>query len=347
MIASRQHTGLLQSAVEQATEAILMTEGAPLNEPGPRITYVNQAFTEMTGYEADEILGETPRILQGPATETWVLDTLRRRLDAGEPFEGEAINYRKDGTPFVNHWSISPVTNDNGVVTHWLSIQRDVSEKRELSKRLLEGREKERRRFAQEIHDEVGGRLTSLQMLVDRAQVTVRDGDCPAALFSQVEEQIQALSSVVRTRTGRFSSRVLRDFGLAEAVSTLAQECDGQENVTVDLHNDLDPNERLSPLLERIAFRVIRAALQRAAHRTDTHTAQVLLNKTTQRLRVHVIDQTEGGHLTSETDTSWNDLPRMKKRIEQLNGTLSVHSVPDAGTRLTVTLPRALVSLNR
>lgn len=347
MPSSRQHTELLESAVEQATDAILVTEGAPLTEPGPQITYVNRAFTEMTGYDAGEILGKTPQILQGPATETSVLDTLRRQLDAGEPFEGEAINYRKDGTPFVNHWTISPVTNDDDVITHWLSIQRDVTEKRERRKRLLEDREQERRRLAREMHDEVGGLLTSLQMLVDRTRMTVSDGDCPAPQFSQVEDQIETLSNVVRRLTGRFSSRVLTDFGLTEAVSRLARQRGGEENVTVNVHSELDPDERLSPLLERIAFRVIRAALQRAGQHGDTHTAHVLLNKTAQQLRVHIIDRPIGGHVSTDVDRGSKELPHMKKQIEQLNGTLSVDSAPDGGTHLTVTLPQMLVPLNR
>jgi two-component system cell cycle sensor histidine kinase/response regulator CckA len=101
---------LLNSAVIQAKESILITT-AGLNLPGPEIVFTNPAFTRMTGYSAEESLGKTPRFLQGPLTDRKVLDELRRKLEAGEEFKGETINYRKDGKPFDLEWQIAPVKN--------------------------------------------------------------------------------------------------------------------------------------------------------------------------------------------------------------------------------------------
>ncbi len=93
---AREELRLLASAVEQARECIMITD-ARLDLPGPRILFVNPAFTRMTGYTAAEAVGKTPRILQGPRTDRQVLDRLRRSLEKGEPFEGETVNCRKDG----------------------------------------------------------------------------------------------------------------------------------------------------------------------------------------------------------------------------------------------------------
>jgi len=60
---------VLSEAAQQAKEAVVITEAAPLDEPGPRIEHVNEAFEEMTGYAEEEVLGKTPRILQGPNTD--------------------------------------------------------------------------------------------------------------------------------------------------------------------------------------------------------------------------------------------------------------------------------------
>jgi len=90
---------LLGSAVEQSKESIVITD-AQLDLPGPRILFVNPAFTMMTGYAADEVLGKTPRILQGPRSDRVVLRKLRKALSSGESFRGEIINYRKNGTEF-------------------------------------------------------------------------------------------------------------------------------------------------------------------------------------------------------------------------------------------------------
>jgi PAS domain S-box-containing protein len=122
---------LLSSAVEQAKESILITD-AELDLPGPRILFVNPAFTRMTGYSAEEAMGKTPRILQGPRTDKTVLSRLRQNLDRGEGFEGEAINYRKDGTEFILEWQIAPIRNGSGKITHFVSIQRDITERKQM-----------------------------------------------------------------------------------------------------------------------------------------------------------------------------------------------------------------------
>jgi len=115
-----------RSAMETATSAILITDGC-LEHPGPRIVFVNRVFCELTGYPAEEVIGATPRILQGPATDRAVLDQLRAQLTRGEGFFGRIWNYRRDGTPFVMEWSIAPVRDDAGALNHYLSMQRDVT----------------------------------------------------------------------------------------------------------------------------------------------------------------------------------------------------------------------------
>ena len=129
---------LLSRAVDDAAESVVIT-GPEIDEPGPRIEYVNPAFEAMTGYTADEVIGKTPRILQGPRTDRAVLDVIRSHLKAGEPLtETTAINYRKDGTPFWAEWNLSPVRGPDGTIEHWVAVQRDVTEQRELRAALRE-----------------------------------------------------------------------------------------------------------------------------------------------------------------------------------------------------------------
>lgn len=123
---TRPDLGVLFAAVEASGEAILITS-AELDEPGPRIEYVNPAFTRMTGYAAREIVGRTPRFLQGSATERTVIDRMRAALRAGEGFQGEALNYRRDGSTYMVEWLITPVREADGSISRWISAQRDVT----------------------------------------------------------------------------------------------------------------------------------------------------------------------------------------------------------------------------
>lgn len=92
-----------------------------------RITFVNQGFTRLTGYSESELLGKSCAILQGPETDPSTSGALREALRDFRPFDGEILNYRKDGTSFWNALVISPVRDSSGKVTGFLGIQRDVT----------------------------------------------------------------------------------------------------------------------------------------------------------------------------------------------------------------------------
>ncbi len=154
---------LLESVAIHARDSIVITEAEPLDLPGPRILFCNNAFTEATGYSAEEVIGKTPRILQGPGTDPAARAQLRAAFAAWQPITIEMLNYRKDGGEFWVELSIVPVANEDGWFTHWISVQRDVTERRmaaELSARVrlaevenevLAGEIRERKRMEEEL----------------------------------------------------------------------------------------------------------------------------------------------------------------------------------------------------
>jgi sigma-54 dependent transcriptional regulator, acetoin dehydrogenase operon transcriptional activator AcoR len=129
LLEAEQQLKLLETAVAQAKEAVLITS-AELDPPGPQILFVNPAFSEMTGYSQEEVLRKTPRILQGPKSNRAMLQQLRETLSRGETFSGETVNYRKDGTEYYVEWDITPIRTSSGEISHFLSIQRNVTARR-------------------------------------------------------------------------------------------------------------------------------------------------------------------------------------------------------------------------
>ncbi len=114
---------LLEASIAESFNGVLITETGP----GYPIVYANAAFSEMTGYAPDEILGRSPGILQGPKTDPEVIERLGRDIEAGRLFHGRAVNYRKDGSEFMMEWKIVPIRNAFDDVTHFLAIQKDAS----------------------------------------------------------------------------------------------------------------------------------------------------------------------------------------------------------------------------
>jgi PAS domain S-box-containing protein len=135
---------LLQSVVVNTNDAVVITEAEPIDSGGPRILYVNEAFTAITGYQPHEVLGRTPRILQGKKTDRTELDRIRIAISRWESVTVEVINYRKDGSEFWNEFSLVPVADHNGFYTHWIAVQRDTTRRKQLDEiRLALEREQE------------------------------------------------------------------------------------------------------------------------------------------------------------------------------------------------------------
>jgi PAS domain S-box-containing protein len=127
---------LLESVVVNANDAIVITEAEPIQSPGPRILYVNEAFTRMTGYTLQEVLGKTPRLLQGSKTNRETLTGIRTTLQQWQSDVFELVNYRKDGSEFWVELSIVPIADDTGWYTHWISVQRDITQRKEVEEML-------------------------------------------------------------------------------------------------------------------------------------------------------------------------------------------------------------------
>ncbi len=113
---------LLQVLAENSFDSVLITDGSAEG----KIIYANKAFKKLTGHDPSEIIGKTPRILQGPGTDPKVIERLSDALKSGRKFEGKAINYKKDGTPFIMYWRVLPIRVGKKI-TAWVAIQREGS----------------------------------------------------------------------------------------------------------------------------------------------------------------------------------------------------------------------------
>lgn len=140
---------LLESVITNANDAVLVTEAQSADGDGPNIVYVNEAFNKMTGYTVEEVIGKTPRILQGPKTNKKELSRIREALKRHETIEVEIVNYKKNGEEYWVNFTIVPVADKEGIITHFVAIQRDVTARRrqeEMAREKLELQVKERTR---------------------------------------------------------------------------------------------------------------------------------------------------------------------------------------------------------
>lgn len=114
--------------VEHARDVIVVTEAAPLDEPGPKIVYVNTAFTRLTGYTSQEVIGRSPRFLQpAGSVDLDTLHAIRSGLNSGDGFNGPILNVSKNGTLYWLDMHIFALCDETGKVTHFAAIERDIT----------------------------------------------------------------------------------------------------------------------------------------------------------------------------------------------------------------------------
>lgn len=125
-----QQLKIFESAIKNTGDAVVITSAQLPNSADVKIIFVNDAFVKMTGYTLEEIYGKSARILQGPLTNKEEINRLKNAIINWQPCEIETINYKKNGEPFWVNISIVPVANESGWFTHWIGIQKDVTERR-------------------------------------------------------------------------------------------------------------------------------------------------------------------------------------------------------------------------
>lgn len=120
---------LLEAVLDTIQDAVLVTLAEPIGAPGPVIVFVNESLLEQTGYELHQVLGRSPRLFQGPGTSPKATLAMRAALEQWEPATMQVLNYRRDGSPVWIELKLAPLADTSGWFTHWVSVQRDVSER--------------------------------------------------------------------------------------------------------------------------------------------------------------------------------------------------------------------------
>ncbi len=122
--------------IDSATEGVIVTRSAPIEGDGPEIVYANAAMEKISGYTPEELLGNTPRMLQCEETSVASRKLIRDHLVQALPLRCRILNQKKSGQHYWVELSIVPIRNEQGQVSHFASIQRDITSFKSLEETL-------------------------------------------------------------------------------------------------------------------------------------------------------------------------------------------------------------------
>ncbi len=157
---------LMESAVVNTNDAVVISVPSQQHR-ALTILYVNKAFEHITGYSAEEIVGKSPRFLHGPKTDSATVERIRGCMVRGERSHAELVHYRKDGSDVWLELDVAPAISEQGDITHWITILRDITDRRRAQDALLRARD--------ELEQRVLERTTELIDANSALQVEIRE----------------------------------------------------------------------------------------------------------------------------------------------------------------------------
>jgi len=183
----------LSQAVEQSPVTIVITDTSG------RIEFVNPKFTQLTGYSAEEALGQKTSVLRSEFSTQEKYQELWDTIGAGKVWEGEFLNKKKNGDIFAEHATISPIRNREGIVTHYLAIKEDITERRQLQAQLSQSQKMESvGRLAGGVAHDFNNMLSVILGCVQLAMLRVTEGEKLWQYLDQIWKAAQRSSEITR-----------------------------------------------------------------------------------------------------------------------------------------------------
>jgi PAS domain S-box-containing protein len=335
-----QRLQLLESVITNTSDMVIITEAEPIEGEGPKIIYVNDAFMSGTGYSKEDVIGKTPRLLQGPKTDKQELEKLKKALQNWQSCNITVLNYKKNGDEFWNNMSISPVADANGWYTHWIAVERDITERvqrnADIIHAIIKTQEEERYEVGAELHDNVCQILTSSKISFKMLESVVPDNK--RAIFNDGIETLNLTFKEIRNLSHRLAPAFFKDGSLEESLKSLVHTFNIEDKYNINLtFDDNFKSHTTSREFQLNIYRILQEQLRNILKYAKAKNILIAGITTANALVLTIMD--DGIGFNPKTIKSGIGLANMKRRVELFGGKLLIDSELGKGCTITVEIP--------
>ncbi|WP_394767120.1 PAS domain S-box protein [Ferruginibacter sp.] len=333
---------LLESVITNTNDTVVITQAATSGNDdilSAKIVYVNEAFTKMTGYTADDVIGKTPAMLQGIKSDKKEIKRFAEAIKRWEPVEMTIINYKKNGDEFWNNFSVNPVANEKGWYTHWIAIARDVTENirrdQEITKAIMNAQEQERSQIGAELHDNVNQILAGV--LLNLGMTKVKPISEQKEWVDTSMSNIHLAISEIRKLSHRLSPVSVDDNSLKETFTSLLKSINVNNQYKIKfIIKEVDELEIIGDIQLNL-YRILQEQLNNIMKYAKATVIEVSLRLQSNAIQLRIYDNGIG----FDTKHSKNGigLSNIKKRSQLFSGNFFLNSSPGNGCEIIVEIP--------
>lgn len=341
---------LFESAIQQTKDSVIITTAKP-DHPSAKIVFVNPAFTRMTGYTQEEVADRPSLILQGPSTENTEWIRLEGMHSQGKAYYGETVNTRKDGIRLNLEWQIAPIRNENGRITHFISTQRDITERkraedklrtyqeqlRSLASELSLTEESERRRLATALHDHIGQTLAITKIKFAALMDSLTSGESRKSL-EDIRSLLERTIAYTKSLTFELSPPILYELGFDATIEWLGEQIQDQYQIQVSVHND-GQIKSLRRDVSVLMFQAIRELFMNVIKHARAKSIHVSLQRIDSNIRITMEDDGIGFDPRSLEPLKSFGFFSIRERLNHFGGLMEIVAAPGKGTRVSLTAP--------
>lgn len=360
-----QRLRLMETVITHAKDAVMITDNDTSENPIPKIVFVNQAFSEMSGYCAEEVIGKSPVIFKGQNIDKKEYEKLISAIKNRQETTIETISYKRNKEEYWVSFSMIPVGTKDGEISHWISIQRDITEQKKQEKekehliRELTQNNKDLKQFSYITSHNLRAPLSNLTGLLNLIEdIPIENSDLKLILngFSKsthlLNETINDLVKVVIIKDNPSIKKEEVTFSdVFESVFVQLNFLIDQHQPTIKIKLGKDSLPNINKAyLESILLNLLTNAIK---YRNPSKKLNVVISTKTRQDKIIMTFEDNGIGIDLQRnkdkifglyqrfhnypDSKGLGLYLVKSQVETMGGTIEVQSEVDKGTKFTLT----------
>jgi PAS domain S-box-containing protein len=310
------------------------------------ISWINNAYTKITGYSADEAIGQkNSELLEGDDSDSIILMQMKQSFSKGEPFQGEVESYTKTKEKLWLEISGQPIQDDKGIDKYYFFILSDITERKRLERKLerqrkkttaavLAAQEKERAYVGQELHDNVNQILTTVKLYTELIKDGIGD---PKELSGKSMQLLQHSINEIRSLSKRLSAPSQQSIKFKDTIQELVDSVAATDKISILLDLDNIKCVEINNELQLAIYRILQEHLTNILKHAKAQSVQVAFALIDGNLVIKVTDNGVG--FDTKQRRNGIGITNMITRAENLNGELTINSAPGLGCVLIARFP--------